>query len=96
MSIIFGDITPCSPVNSTDALKECITCVLLFSYLAYYCTLKMEAVPSYEILVDFYPMKLYYNLEDNELHSNSCKNLKSNRIFSESTIPNFTEIYPTV
>jgi hypothetical protein len=56
----------------------------------------MEAMHSYEISVEFYQIKLHYNLVDNKLHSNSCKNFKSNKIFSERTIPNFMEICPTV
>jgi hypothetical protein len=65
----FWVVTYCSSVETSGS-----GCRLLFAIfcLAYSSTPKMEAIHSFEMLVDFYRTTLRYNPEDRILHGNGC------------------------
>jgi hypothetical protein len=59
-------------------MKEPVTCLLLVSCLAFSSTLKLVAVRSSKISMNFYQTIRRYIPEDSTLHSHRYANLKSN------------------
>jgi hypothetical protein len=75
-STIFWDITPCSPLRVNRSGSACHLLSHWF-LLAYFSTLKMEAICSFEMLVDIQRTTWCYIPEDGTLHNHSCENLRS-------------------
>jgi hypothetical protein len=89
-SIIFWDITPCSPLKVNRRFRGMYRLHLQGQGIsqarnqhksrwqaAYSSTLKMEAIYSSEMSVDFQQNTRRYIPEHNTLHNHHCENLKS-------------------
>jgi hypothetical protein len=77
-SFIFGGITPCDPLRGNGRLHLLLAASFtLVSCLAYSSTLKIEAIYSYETLVEFQRDTWRYIPEDITLHNHRCENLTS-------------------
>jgi hypothetical protein len=87
-SIIFWDMTPCSPLNCTRRFGgtyrlhlqgQLATCLL--AGLLNYSTLKMEAIRSSETSGAIQRTTRRHIPEDDTLHNHRCENLKSYAIY---------------
>jgi hypothetical protein len=81
-SIIFWDMTPCSPLSFNRLLEEHIASILLARCFTepIFSTLKMGAICSSETSVETQRTTQLHIPEDDTLHNHRCENLKSYKV----------------